>query len=183
MLSSAILPLKLCIIWSDPFSDVSYFCVVYVYNDCPRMNQSHQSHHSRTGLTSHIFYAYNTFIIFTFLSFRCQVWQWQQIWRIRWWWIRLWFYFQSVLFAVRCELCSDRVISSRVGISSIFLRSSTFSILCSSIQVILNRVSIFLIFLHSSMFSICLSSSRVILNRVSIFLIFSRSSIFSRSNE
>ena len=25
--------------------------------DCPQINQSHQSHHSRTGLMSHIFYA------------------------------------------------------------------------------------------------------------------------------
>ena len=44
------------------------------------------------------------------------------------------------------ELCSDRVIYSRVSISLIFLRSSIFSILCSSIRVILNRVSVSLIF-------------------------------------
>ena len=69
MLSSAILPLKLCIVWSDPLSDVSYFCVVYVYNDCPQMNQSHQSHHSRTGLTSHLFYAYDAFSSFYFSFF------------------------------------------------------------------------------------------------------------------
>ena len=69
MLSSANLPLKLRIIWSDPFPDVSYSCVVYVYNDCPHMNQSHQSHHSRTGLTSHLFYAYDDFFNLYFSFF------------------------------------------------------------------------------------------------------------------
>ena len=69
MLSSAILPLKLRIIWSGHFSNVSYFCVFYVYNDCPQMNQSHQSHHSRTGLTSHLFYAYDIFTSFYFSFF------------------------------------------------------------------------------------------------------------------
>ena len=69
MLSSAILPLKLRIIWSGTFSDVSYLCVVYVYNDCPQMNQSHQIHHSRTGLTSHIIYAYDAFSSFYFSFF------------------------------------------------------------------------------------------------------------------
>ena len=33
------------------------------------MNQGHQSHHSRTGLTSHIFYAYNAFPSFYFSFF------------------------------------------------------------------------------------------------------------------
>ena len=47
------------------------------------------------------------------------------------------------------ELCSDQIISIRVGISSIFSRSSIFFILCSSIQVILSRVSISLIFSRS----------------------------------
>ena len=69
MLSSAILLLKLCIVWSGPFSDVSYSCVVYVYNDCPQMNQSHQSHHSRTGLTSHLFYACDASSSFYFSFF------------------------------------------------------------------------------------------------------------------
>ena len=43
------------------FSDVSYFCVIYVYNDFPRTNQMNQSHHSRMGLTSHISDAYDAF--------------------------------------------------------------------------------------------------------------------------
>ena len=33
------------------------------------MNQGHQSHHSRTGLTSHIFYAYDDFSSFYFSFF------------------------------------------------------------------------------------------------------------------
>ena len=69
MLSSAILPLKLRIIGSDPFFDVSYSCVVYVYNDCPQTNQSHHSQHSRTGMTSHLFYAYDAFSYFYFSIF------------------------------------------------------------------------------------------------------------------
>ena len=64
MMLSATLPFKLRIIWSGPFPDVSYSCVVYVYNDCPQTNQSHQSHHSRTVLTSHLFYAYDAFSSF-----------------------------------------------------------------------------------------------------------------------
>ena len=41
--------------------DQGHLCAVYVYSDCPRMNQSHQSHHSRTGLTSHLLYACDAF--------------------------------------------------------------------------------------------------------------------------
>ena len=63
MLSSAILSLKLCIFLSDPLSNVSYLCVVYAYNDCPRMNQSH---HLRMGLTIHLSDAYDTFSSFCF---------------------------------------------------------------------------------------------------------------------
>ena len=58
MLSSEILPVKLRIVRSDPLSGVSYICVVYAYNDCPQMNQSH---HLRIGLTSHLSNAYDTF--------------------------------------------------------------------------------------------------------------------------
>ena len=47
------------------------------------------------------------------------------------------------------ELCSDQVISIRVVISSIFSRSSIFSIFCSSIRVIPSRVSISLIYSRS----------------------------------
>ena len=36
------------------------------------MNQSHQSHHLRTGLTSHIFYAYDAFSSFYFSLFYVQ---------------------------------------------------------------------------------------------------------------
>ena len=40
------------------FSDVSYLCVVYVYNECHRTNQNHRS---KMGLTSHLSDAYNAF--------------------------------------------------------------------------------------------------------------------------
>ena len=36
-------------------------CVVYIYNDCHQMSQSHQYHHSRTGLRSHLIYSYDAF--------------------------------------------------------------------------------------------------------------------------
>ena len=58
MLSSENFPLKLRIVLSDPFSDVSYFCVVYVYNDCHQRNQNHRS---MMGLTSHLSDAYDAF--------------------------------------------------------------------------------------------------------------------------
>ena len=57
-LLSAFLPLKLRIVLSDPFSDVSYLCVAYVYNDFHRTNQNHRS---KMGLTSHLSDAYNAF--------------------------------------------------------------------------------------------------------------------------
>ena len=160
MLSSAILPLKLRIIWSVSFSDVTNFCVIYVYNDCPQMNQIHQSHHLRTGLTSHLFYAYDIFFFFLLYFFLgaesddddesdesdgdgsgSE------------------FTFGPCFSHFDVQLCSDRFISIRVGISSIFSRSSIFSIFCSSIRVILNRVSISLIF------------SRLIFSRSNILLV------------
>ena len=58
MQSSEILPLKLRIVLSDPFSGVSYICVTYVYNDCHRTNYNHRS---KMGLTSHLSDAYDTF--------------------------------------------------------------------------------------------------------------------------
>ena len=58
MLSSAIFPLKLRIVLSDPFPDVSYLCVVYVYNDCHRTNHNHSS---KMGLTSYLSDAYDAF--------------------------------------------------------------------------------------------------------------------------
>ena len=57
-LSSAILPLKLRIILSDPFSNVSYLFVLYVYNACHRTNQNHRLN---MGLTSHLSDSYDTF--------------------------------------------------------------------------------------------------------------------------
>ena len=57
-LSSAILPLKLRIVLSDPFSDVSYLCVSYIYNDCHWMNQNHRP---KMCLTSHFSDAYDAF--------------------------------------------------------------------------------------------------------------------------
>ena len=130
MLSSAILPLKLRIIWSVPFSDVSYFCVVYVYNDCPQMNQSHQSHHSRTGQTSHISILMSFFLLFTLLSFTCWVWRWWQIWQIRWLWIRFWVHFCYVIFALRCwtMFLSSHFYSSR-NIINIFALLDIFHFL------------------------------------------------------
>ena len=44
-------PLNFRIVLSDPFSDVSYLCVSYVYNDCHRTNQNHRS---KMGRTSHL---------------------------------------------------------------------------------------------------------------------------------
>ena len=41
---------------SDPFYDVSYHCVAYIYNDCHRTNQDHCS---KMGLTSHLSDAYD----------------------------------------------------------------------------------------------------------------------------
>ena len=58
MMSSAILPLKLRIVLSDPFSDVSYICVVYVYNDCHRTNHNHRS---KMVLMSYLSDAYDAF--------------------------------------------------------------------------------------------------------------------------
>ena len=89
MLSSAILPLKLRIVWSDPFSNVYCSCVVYVYNDCHLMSRSHQNHHSRTGLTSHLSMFTTLFLIFTFFPLLFLIW-WRRIWRIRWRRIRVW---------------------------------------------------------------------------------------------
>ena len=40
------------------FFDVSYFCVVYVYNEC---HQTNQNHHSKMVRTSHISDAYDAF--------------------------------------------------------------------------------------------------------------------------
>ena len=40
------------------FSDVSYLCVVTVYNDCHETNQNHRS---RMGWTSHLSDTYDTF--------------------------------------------------------------------------------------------------------------------------
>ena len=51
MLSSAIFPLKLSIVLLDPFSNISYLCVVYIYNDC---HQTNQNHPSKMGRTSHL---------------------------------------------------------------------------------------------------------------------------------
>ena len=112
------------------------------------MNQSHQSHHSRTGLTSHIFYACDAFS-YLYVSF---------------------FYVLSltkknltnqmvadpglILLSILeflhfdVEIGSDRIISIRVVISSIVSRSSIF-IFCLSFQVILSRVSISFIFSRS----------------------------------
>ena len=55
---SAVLTLKLRIVLSDTFSDISYLCVVYVYNYCNRTNQNHRS---KMGWTSHLFDAYDAF--------------------------------------------------------------------------------------------------------------------------
>ena len=52
------LPLKLRIVWSDHFPEFSYFCVVYVYNDCHWRNQNHRS---KMGLTSYLYDAYDAF--------------------------------------------------------------------------------------------------------------------------
>ena len=52
------LPLKLRIVWSDPFPGVSYFCVTYVYNYCHRKNQNCRL---KMGLTSHLSCAYDNF--------------------------------------------------------------------------------------------------------------------------
>ena len=48
----------------DPLSCVSYLCIVYVYNDCHRMNQNHRS---KMGRTSHFSDAYNAFSSSCFL--------------------------------------------------------------------------------------------------------------------
>ena len=43
-----------------------FFCVVYVYNYCPQMNQIH---HSRMGMTSHLSDACDAFSSFYFYLF------------------------------------------------------------------------------------------------------------------
>ena len=58
MLLSAIFPLKLHIVLLDPFSGVSYICVVYVNNYCHRMNQNHRL---KMGQTSHLSDGYDAF--------------------------------------------------------------------------------------------------------------------------
>ena len=55
------MPLNLRIVLSDPFSDVSYLCITYVYNDCHRTNHNHRS---KMGMTSHLSDAYNPFFFF-----------------------------------------------------------------------------------------------------------------------
>ena len=57
-LSSVILTLKLRIVLSDPFPNVSYLCIAYVYNDC---HQTNQNHRSKMGRTSHLSDAYDAF--------------------------------------------------------------------------------------------------------------------------
>ena len=57
-MSSELLPLKLRIVLSDNFSDVSYLCVAYVYNDC---HQTNKNHRSKMGLMSHLSDVYNSF--------------------------------------------------------------------------------------------------------------------------
>ena len=39
------------VVLSDSFSNVSYFCVAHVYNDCHWRNQNHRS---KIGMTSHL---------------------------------------------------------------------------------------------------------------------------------
>ena len=89
------------------------------------------------------------FILLTFLSFRCQVWRWRRIWQIRWWRIRVWVHFRSVLFALQCwtMFWSSHFYSSR-NIINIFALLDIFHFFLS-IGVILNRLSISLIFSHS----------------------------------
>ena len=58
MLSSAIFPLKLRIVISYPFPDVSHFCVACVCND---YHQNNQRRHLKMGLASHISDAYDDF--------------------------------------------------------------------------------------------------------------------------
>ena len=99
------------------------------------------------------------FLIFTFLSFMFWVWRWWRIWRNRWWRIRVWFHFRSMLCALRCwnMFWSNHFYSSR-NIINIFALLD-FSIFCSSIQVILSRVSISFIF------------SRALWSRCNIFIV------------
>ena len=153
------MPLKLCIILSGPFSYVSYYCVVYVYNDRPRMKQSPQSHHSRTGLTSHIFYAYNAFSSFYF-SF---------------------YYVLSLTMMTNLTNMMNQMVADQ-GVSSLSVRALHTSMLnYVLIKIIFIRVGISLIFSRYSIFFIFCSFIRVVLSRVSISLIFSRS-LCSRSN-
>ena len=96
------------------------------------MNPSHQSDHSRTVLTSHLFYVYDAFSSFYF--FLCSESDDDDE------------YIESDVggsgsesTSVSCfahfnvELCFDQIISIRVGMSSIFSRSSIYFIFCSSI--------------------------------------------------
>ena len=57
-LLSAILLLNLRIILSDPFLDVSSFCIACVYNECHQKNQIRRS---KMGLTSHLSNTYDAF--------------------------------------------------------------------------------------------------------------------------
>ena len=160
MLLSEILPLKLSIVGSDTLFDVSYLCVVYAYNDCPQMNQSH---HLRMGLTSHLSDAYEKLSYFM-----------------------LFFLFGAESDDDESDVSDDDGSVSRFTFGpcfSLYVELFSDRVICLlSSRVILNRVSIFLIFSRSSMFSICLSSSQVILNRVSTFLIFFALLYISRSN-
>ena len=92
---------------------------------------------------------------YNFLSSTSGIWQWRWIrwirW-IRWLWSGSEFTFCPWFLHFDIELCFDRVFSVRVGISSIFLRSSIFTF-CSSIRVVLSWVKIYLTIVSRSIFS------------------------------
>ena len=130
MLSSAIFPLKLRIIWSGPFSSVlilasstsimTFLIWIRVIRVITR------------GQVWQVIFSMLTsfFLLFTFLSFTFWVWRWWRIWRIRWWRIRVWVHFRSVLFTLRCwtMFWSNNFYSSR-NIINIFALLDIFHFL------------------------------------------------------
>ena len=106
------------------------------------MNHSHQSHHSRTGLTSHLFYACEICFLSLRLFLLCSESDNEEYDESDGGKSGSDFTFDSCFLHFDVEIDSYRIISIRVGISLIFSRSSIFSIFCSSIRFILSQVSI-----------------------------------------
>ena len=113
MLSSAILPLKLRIVWSDPFP--IFLVLAFSTSIMNVLRWVRVIRIITRGRVWRVIFSMlaTLFLIFTFLPFLFWVWRWR-IWRIRWWRIWVWCYFWSVIFAIWCWnwFWSNRLYSS-----------------------------------------------------------------------